>query len=390
MLNYKFLVFSFFIITSLIANDGFDDEDEFGESDEISIINTTQEKATDFTFYGGITASSEYSYENKHKISSTKLSTNLKFEYVVDKLHKIKSTIKAYKASNTNINNDRDFDINELTVEGTFHNGIDAKVGRQIVVWGKSDNIRITDILNPTDNTTPGMVDIKDLRLGRVMTKLDYYINKWSFSTILLHENRFSMMPKLRSDYYLGEATKTPSDSIANSSIALSANGNFEGQDIAFYLANQYVDNKTYKSNMLGLAYNKVINSFLLKTEMAYFDNYDSATVKSKIDSLVGVEYSGISDGSVSFEIANKNDDMQYALRYTQSFINQTLDFNILYSGFGKELEDGGFVRGWIDYDYNDEIALNFGVINYLGGDVAMFEKIKDNDRVFASLTYSF
>jgi len=50
------------------------------------------------------------------------------------------------------------------------------------------------------------------------------------------------------------------------------------------------------------------------KTEAAYFDNYDSSTIKEKIDSLLGIEYNGIKDGSLSFEVANKDDDIQYAL----------------------------------------------------------------------------
>ena len=100
---------------------------------------------------------------------------------------------------------------------------------------------------------------------------------------------------------------KEPSNSLENSGIAISLNGNLQGQDIAFYASNQYIDNKTYRSNMLGFAYNIVKNSFLLKTEIAYFDNYDSDTVKAKTDALVGVEYNGISDGSISFEVANKD-----------------------------------------------------------------------------------
>ena len=385
------LITSLLLVSSTFADDGFDDSDDFGNDEEI-MIETIKEENKDFNIYGSVTASSEYNYKDRKEISSTKLSTNLKLEYIVDEFHKIKSTIKAYKATNKNIDNDRGFDINELSVEGTFHNGIDAKIGRQIVVWGKSDNIRITDVLNPLDMTTPGMVDIKDLRLGKNMTKLDYFSGKWAFSGIVLHENRFSKMPEIKSDYYapnFGMIPNPPSNSL-DAGVALSINGNLEGQDVSFYYANQYIDNTNYKSNMLGIAYNKVLNSFLFKTEFGYFDNYDSDIVDAKTDALVGLEYNGISDGSISLEIANKDNDMQYAVRFTQSFINQTLDFTALYSGYGKELENGGFFRTWVDYDYDDSIALTFGLIDYMGGDNLYFEKIRNNDRIFGSVKYSF
>ncbi|MEA3499260.1 MAG: DUF1302 family protein [Campylobacterota bacterium] len=379
---------SLLLASNLYADDGFDDENEFG-SDEIELVQIEQSEQNDFTLYGSVTATGEYSTIG-NSIVSTKLSTNLKLEYIVDEFHKIKSTIKGYKATNTNINNDRGFDINELSVEGIFHNGIDGKIGRQIVVWGKSDNIRITDILNPMDMTTPGMVDIKDLRLGVAMTKLDYFMDKWALSGMVLHENRFSTMAEFGSEYYRATMPDAPSNSLSNSGTALSLSGNLQGEDISFYLANKYVDNTTYKTNMVGFAYNKVMDSFLIKTEVAYFDNYDSNTIDGKTDGLVGVEYNGISDGSISFEVANKNDDIQYALRFTQSYLNQTLDFTTLYSGYGKNLEDGGFARVWFDYAYDDNISTSFGVIDYFGGDNLYFENIKDNDRVFASLTYNF
>ena len=398
------IVGSLLFSSSLYSNDGFtneseafDDVDDFGGDEEIIIEKIDIKKQNDFTSYGSITYSTNYSYKDIDDITSSKISTNLNFEYKLDENSKLKSTVKAYQDFESNIKNDRDIDINEIYLQSSLNINTDIKVGRQIVVWGKSDNIRITDTLNPLDMTTPGMVDIEDLRLGRVMSKIDYFMEKWSLTGIILHENRYSDIPKFGSEYtisnemmYNNMLVKEPSNTIENSGIALSASANLEGQDIAFYYSNQYVDNTTYRSNMLGMGYNKVLDSFLFKTEFAYFDNYDSSTVKSKLDGLVGLEYNGISEGSISFEMANKNDDIQYALRFTQSYLNQTLDFTALYSAFGKELEDGGFLRVWSDYDIDDKLSTSFGFINYIGGDLAQFEMIKDNDRVFASLKYSF
>lgn len=398
------IVGSLLFSSSLYSNDGFtneseafDDVDDFGVDEEIIIEKIDIEKQNDFTSYGSITYSTNYSYKDINDITSSKISANLNYEYKLDENSKLKSTVKAYQDFESNIKNDRDIDINEIYLQSSLNINTDIKVGRQIVVWGKSDNIRITDTLNPLDMTTPGMVDIEDLRLGRVMSKIDYFMEKWSLTGIILHENRYSDIPKFGSEYtisnemmYNNMLVKEPSNAIENSGIALSASANLEGQDIAFYYSNQYVDNTTYRSNMLGMGYNKVLDSFLFKTEFAYFDNYDSSTVESKLDGLVGLEYNGISEGSISFEMANKNDDIQYALRFTQSYLNQTLDFTALYSAFGKELEDGGFIRVWGDYDIDDKLSTSVGFINYIGGDLDQFNMIKDNDRVFASLKYSF
>ena len=391
MINVKFLMLNCLLISSLIANDGFED-DGFGDDEVIQIVQTKAED--DFVVYGNVSSSLNYSTQAKHTISSAKLSTNIKLEYSFENNSKLKSTIKAYQDNQTNIQNDNYFDINELIYETTFDNKIDAKFGRQIVVWGKSDNIRITDILNPLDNTTPGMTDIEDLRLGRVMTKLDYYKNDWTISTLFLHENRYSMMPEIASDYYNANIAKmtsnAPNNNIENTGIAISASANFEGQDVAFYYANDFVDLKPYRTNMIGAAYNKVIDSFLIKTELAYFDNYDSDIINSKTDALIGLEYNGIDDGSISFEMANKDKNIQYAIRFNQSYINQTLDLTILYTGFKKDLSGGGFTRAWFDYDIDDQFSTTFGIINYMGGSQMSMEAIKQNDRIFTSLKYNF
>lgn len=69
--------------------------------------------------------------------------------------------------------------FDEAWLQGQLSSNIDLTVGRQIVVWGKSDNLSVTNLLNPIDNRAVGMVDIKDLRLPLTMAKLDYYVADW-------------------------------------------------------------------------------------------------------------------------------------------------------------------------------------------------------------------
>ncbi len=415
--NSKILYSTLLLVTSLFAEDGFDDEDGgFGDDEPIEVVTLYNGDDDIFSVYGDVSFATSYNYAHDKPIanqndfrgfSSLKLSSDINIDYKLNDNYKIKSTIKGYKDFIYNTKEDsyivtpnsydQDLDINELYIQGSLLDNLDMKIGRQIVVWGKSDNIRIVDSLNSMDNRTPGMVDIEDLRLGRAMSKFDYYVDKWSLSAILLNENRYSLMPQYGSDFAPANQAAAnnisidePSNSISNMGYALSVSGNLEGQDLAFYYNNQYIDNTTYKTNMYGMAYNKVLSSFLIKTELAYFDNYDNKQIDSKIDGLIGFEYNGISDGSVSLEVANKNDDIQYALRFTQNYMNQTLDFTALYSGFGKDLGDGGFIRLWFDYAVSDTISSSFGLIDYIGGDLQQFDMIEDNDRLFANIKYSF
>ena len=54
----------------------------------------------------------------------------------------------------------------EAYLEWNVMENLDVKLGRQVVVWGRNDSIRITDILNPLDFRRPGTLDIENLKIA--------------------------------------------------------------------------------------------------------------------------------------------------------------------------------------------------------------------------------
>ena len=56
-----------------------------------------------------------------------------------------------------------ELEFQELWIQGSVLPQLDLKFGRQIVNWGRSETIRVLDILNPLDNREPGLVDIEDM-----------------------------------------------------------------------------------------------------------------------------------------------------------------------------------------------------------------------------------
>ncbi len=310
----------------------------------------------------------------------------------------------------------------ELYLQGTLFDNIDIKVGRQIVVWGKSDNLRITDILNPLDNREPGMTDIENLRLPVTMTKLDYYFGQWALSLIAMHEKRFDKVPAQGSDFNRSTIMPPPEQAPAGDEFAASLSGIFSGWDISFYIASLYNDTPRRqltpaqkqihdKLMMAGVATNIAFGNWLIKAEAARFDRLEftnsPGSTKSRDDMLAGIEYQGLTDQSLSFEIANRRingfeksmkswpdyaeeDDFQTAFRYTGNFINDTLQVILLASAFGQTGNGGGFQRLSGKYDWTDSVAVTAGFINYQSGSKATMRTIGNNDRLFLEGKYSF
>ena len=348
-----------------------------------------------------------------------------------------KDTLDAYR---TQLRLDDTYIVGKLSAD------VDLKVGRQIVVWGKSDSIRITDVINPIDNRLPAMTDIKDLRLPTTMAKLDYYLGKWNLSAMVIGESRVMQEAAPRSEFFAVDSIfvkadgspagpdpfpklVTPEDSLENIQYAVAANGVFSGWDLSFYGAFVFdqkwhfeepisqsnpltPDSKRIVSRvgMLGSAVNIALGSWLLKSEVAYLNGIrynNTIDEKDRLDALVGFDYMGFKDTVFSIEIANRHifdyeskmaiqadfvdeDEMQTAIRLTRSFSNDSINASALLSMFGDTWQNGGFARVWVEYDVMDALVANVGVVDYIGGNKPLMEANKDNDRIFADITYSF
>lgn len=321
--------------------------------------------------------------------------------------------------------------LDDTYISGKVSSKTDLKVGRQIVVWGKSDSIRVTDVINPLDNRLPGMTDIEDLRLSVGMAKLDYYIGSWNLSLMGIFENRIMLEAAPRSEFFPVDEVfagapnpffelQTPEGSDSDAQYAFAINGTFSGWDLSFYSAHVLdqkwhidpVDNirKVGKIDMLGSALNIAAGSWLVKGEAAYLKGvrYNSTVdEKNRLDILLGIDYMGFRDTVFSVEVANRHifeyeakmqggadfvdeDETQTAIRLTRSFANDTVNATALVSMFGQDWEYGGFGRVWVEYELGNALSANFGVVDYIGGDKPFMSAIENNDRVFADITYSF
>ena len=317
---------------------------------------------------------------------------------------------------------EKEFKLGEGYVQGNLFSNLDLKIGRQMVVWGKSDNIRITDILNPLDNRDPGMVDIENLRLPVAMSMLNYYLGSWDLSVILILEKRFDKNPAFGSDFNSLSFPTPEEKNPDGTEYAVALNGIFSGWDIAFYGARVF-ENKPHfvmenglklKHSQLwmgGFATNLVYNNFLFKTEGAWFYGLKFFNLpskkKSRYDALVGIEFQGFANQVISFELANqhilkfknvlkkmpdfaKENEFQTAIRYSGDFKHDRLHLLFLASIFGIKFDGGGFQRISLEYDLYDSLSITCGVINYDSGNLALLRNIGNNDRAFFDIKYSF
>jgi hypothetical protein len=327
-------------------------------------------------------------------------------------------------------------EFTEVYLQGSLLRDLDLKVGRQVVNWGTGETFRVVDVLNPLDNREPGLVDIDDLRLPVVMTKLDYYFGDWDLSLIALHERRFSDDPVFGSDFFppalgRGLPDREPAQTLANTEWAAALRGVFEGWDLGFFAAYYYEDlprvefpgfdlvrgavvprpTQHSRLTMLGSTANLALGNWLLRGEVAWIDGLEYFQLPDRktqrVDVLVGVDYWGFTDTFIAFDLVNRwvdgwesslldapdftrRNSLEVALRIQRDFLQDTLHVALLAVGFGRNLEDGSAVRLGVDYDLRDGLSIGGGILLYQAGDLPPLSAYGRNDRVYLQAKYNF
>jgi hypothetical protein len=322
-----------------------------------------------------------------------------------------------------------DAEVGEAWFQGSPNDFLDIKVGRQIVIWGRSESLRVLDILNPLDNREPGRVDIEDLRRPLGMAKVDAFLGDWSLSLIAIPEVRFDRTPVPGSDFYqVSKLAPIPREkkpkNFGDGEYAARLMGIFSGWDVSLHGAWFWNDAPRLDLRlgfprpltlvhdrlwMVGSGGNYTFGSWLLKYEVAYTDGLGFAASsgdEARGDILLGIEYYGFTDTTIVLEGVNRHifdhepairsvsavrQNMQeFSLRATKNFWNDTLHVTVVGIGFGYDLSFGSVVRLDVSYDIQDALKISGGILLYQNGDYPPLNQIGRNDRLLLQIKYSF
>jgi hypothetical protein len=331
-------------------------------------------------------------------------------------------------------------DFDEVYVQGSLTDALDLKLGRQVVDWGRSETLRVLDVLNPLDLREPGLADIEELRLPVAMVNASYYVGDWALTAIAIPEIRFDKLPGYGSDFFPFDAPLpgegVPGQSFENVEWAARVLGIFHGWDVSLQFARVWDDEahvtlapvtegatlpvrKHSRLTLVGAGGNYTLGSWLLKGELAYVDGADytfggagdaaaipqGALKKSRLDVMGGVEYYGFADTSIAADVLNRHVDgfdprmsafgaqenaVEMALRISADFWHERLSTELLAVIFGERAQDGSLVRLSADYELREALIVGGGLLLFQNGDLPEFTRIGRNDRVFAEVEYSF
>ena len=343
----------------------------------------------------------------------------------------------AYSLGGSEVN----FELKDFFIDVTSDSGLWIRLGNQIVARGEIESVKISDIVNPIDISSPGQVEFKDIRIrvpalfvstpiGNATTeiivtndagsdKLGTTQSGSAFDYSILTDQIGIILPEGVS--ILSE-DKEPSKSWET---VARVNYKLNGGDISFIGGeinwNQNSLHAVKESiplifeyqfdrvKVAGISGNLVRGDYLLKYEAALndgrkFQSTDPLTPwidGREVVTGAGLEYNGLGDIVLSVEVNNSN-ILDYSNQISRDenatgFILQARwsGFNDLLSLYGSFNELSGdqstISTVFVEYDLTDDLKFDGRLILYDASSQSdLFYTFKDQDVLKASIKYSF
>jgi hypothetical protein len=317
--------------------------------------------------------------------------------------------------------------------QGPWH----VKVGRQLAPLGSSDYFQLLDVVNPRDERTMGLADLKESRLPVFATRIAFERERSGAEIIVKHEFRPNRYGRAQSDFdpfiALGGGDRVARREAPNlwsqPDLVLRGYTSRPWGDLhgllarvheatplpvafepgGFVLAHQ-------ASTVFGVGGNYVVGDWLLKGELARrsvtrqlradilnqlaLDTPRISELRAQTDAMIGARYTGVPGFTVDTEWLTQRTAHHDALLADPRWRHVAM-VNLEWAGLHDRLRLGVLLGRWwgggkvlrasTSYDLDDRWQAGLGLIRYFGGDPSspLFPYAR-NDRLTLTAKYSF
>ncbi len=310
----------------------------------------------------------------------------------------------------------------------------DFKAGRQIIIWGVADGIRITDLVSPMDYTEFLARDYDDIRIPVNAFRLKYLNNNFTFEAVYLPVSSFFKLPLSEknpwslfqsSEMYLNhDLEHFPEKKLANGEFGTRFSFFMSGIDFSFSAFHTWnkipILNQTFSQNydtlnicgmykrmdMIGMDFSFPIRQFVVRGETAlFFDELQQAAMgnenvnRNSAHFLFGLDWYPGGEWTVTGQYSHKyiadytnvieadENSSLATLGITKKILRSTLKLSTF--GYYDLSNKGMFNRISADYSLTDQIYITAGY-DWFKGDKGMFGFYKNNSEYWVKAKFSF
>ena len=311
------------------------------------------------------------------------------------------------------------------------------RLGRQLVIWGAADGVRITDLVSPMDMTEFLAQDYDDIRMPVNALRLFVFNDKMKLELLAVPTfegyklptdtiNPWCILPK-DSPLPIAWEENGSHPSLHFANIEYGGKLSFTLPGVDFSLSALHTWNKMpvftyrptdthivvspqyYRMGFFGGDISKPLGQLVLRGEAAFnvgkhFSYRPDASDQEQkgfntVNYLVGIDWYAPKDWVVMAQFSSES-ILKYEDQIAQPRHNSLLTLNVSKKLLDNTLQLSNFTyfdlnhKGWFSrftaaYSLNDFIQLSLGY-DWFGGDEGMFSTYKNNSEVWAKAKYSF
>ncbi|NOQ78690.1 MAG: hypothetical protein GQ546_04750 [Gammaproteobacteria bacterium] len=323
-------------------------------------------------------------------------------------------------------------------------------IGKQQIVWGKADGLKVLDVVNPMDFREFILDDFDDSRIPLWTINAEIPINDSLLQLIWIPDQTYNILPESDALYAFTspclipavppgvaidlQSLDKPDHFFSDADYGIRLTSFVAGWDLSLNYLYHYNDNPvlfrtltlgkepkvtitpTYKrSHLLGGTFSNAFGDFVLRGEIGYStdqyfltDNirdHDGVIKSDELSYVIGLDWSGIEDTFLSVQLFQSHlmqessglirdslirDKVEttMTLLARQDFINETIEAEVLW--LHNTNNKDGLIRPKISYEWKDDVNVWLGLDIFYGDEKGLFGQFDHKDRFIIGVEWGF
>ena len=322
-----------------------------------------------------------------------------------------------------------------------------VNIGKQQVVWGNADGLKVLDVVNPQTFREFILDDFADSRIPLWTVNLQLPLWRNTLQLVWIPDQTYTDLPEPGSVYEFtspllipqappdipveSSPVEKPDQFFKDSDVGIKLSGFQWGWDFSLNYLYHYEDNPVFyrtidvsptgqvsvrvqprheRSDLLGGTFSRAFGDLTLRGELGYFshqffvnndpDDPDGILDTHEVRYVVGLDWYGLTDTRISVQwfeshigddepgVFRDRRETSLTLQYNRTFLNDTLEVDVLW--LYSENRHDGLIRPRLSYDINDGVSAWIAGDRFYGDNEGFYGQFDDNDRVLLGVAINF
>ncbi len=311
-------------------------------------------------------------------------------------------------------------------------------LGKQQVVWGKADGLKVLDVVNPQSFREFILEDFDNSRIPLWMVNVEHPLGNWDAQFIWIPDQTYHALPKRDATYAFSSPQRVPSAPpgvtvdvrdierpqriFADSDAGIRLSTFYKGWDITLNYLYQYsnfpvlfqrlvmsptgpvavIEPRYERTHVIGGTFSNAFGEWVVRGELGYFSDQffltdnasdaDGIVESPELSYVLGFDWTGIEDTFLSAQLFQSRvtdsltglvrDELDTNLTFLarRDYHNDTLQAEVLWI---VSMNDGdGLLRPKLVYEWQDNVKTWVGADIFYGDRDGLFGQFSDNDRI--------